>query len=190
MNVAEAFEIVNDNGFFDNGFHRRLRIKPINPQRVKVGSFQSVGAKVDGQVAAIRTSEDGNVFDIGIATETGTLSRGNHTIELSYTAKHQFAIYDDFEDLNQDISGEWPVSVEKATVELNFSEGFAKEASVSAATGTDSQFQFDCVQTNLPSGVRYETTHSLSPGNHLFISARFPHPGYFVSNSSLDFHGQ
>jgi Predicted membrane protein (DUF2207) len=186
MNVAEAFEIVNDNGVFDSGFHRRLRIKPVNPQRVKVGSFQSVGAKVDGQVAAIRTSQEGNVFDIGIATETGTLSRGNHTIELSYAAKHQFAIYDDFEDLNQDISGEWPVSVEKATVELNFPEGFPKEAGVSAATGTDSQFQFDCVQTNLPAGGRYETTHSLSPGNHLFISARFPHPGYFVSNSRED----
>ena len=47
MYVAERFQIVNDAGVFDSGFHRRLWIKPINPQRVKVGSFQSVGAKVD-----------------------------------------------------------------------------------------------------------------------------------------------
>ena len=108
MHVAEKFEIVNDWGVFDSGFHRRLGIKPVNPQRMKVGSFQSVGAKVDGQDAVVRTSEDGNVFDIGIATETGTLSWGNHVIELRYTAKHQFAIYDNFEDLNQNTSGEWP----------------------------------------------------------------------------------
>ena len=186
MHVAETFEIVNDSGFFDSGFHRRLWIKPVNPQRTKVGSFQIVGAQVDGQVAAIRVSEDGIAFDIGISTEIGTLSPGTHTIELRYTAKHQFAVYDDFEDLNQDISGEWPVSVERATVELNFPEGFPKDAGISAATGTSSKFQFDCVQTNLPAGVRYETTHPLSAGNHLSISARFPHPGYFISNPRED----
>lgn len=186
MHVAERFQIVNDTGVFDNGFHRRLWIKPVNSQRVKAGSFQSVGAKVDGHDAVLRTSENTNVFDIGIATETGTLSRGNHVIELSYTAKHQFAIYDNSEDLNQNISGEWPVAVEKAMVELNFPGELPKEAGISADTGTDSHFQFDCVRTNLPMGVRFETTHSLSPGNRLFISARFPHSGYFVSNFKED----
>ena len=186
MHVAERFEIVNDKGVFDSGFHRRLRIKPVNPQRVKVGSFQSVGAKVDGHDAVLRTNEDGNVFDIGIATEAGTLSRGNHVIELSYTAKHQFAIDKNFEELNQNISGEWPVSIERAAVELNFPEGLPKEAGVSADTGTNSNFQFDCVRTNLPSGARFETTHSLVPGNRLFISTTFPHPGYFVSNVKED----
>ncbi len=186
MHVEERFEIVNDKGVFDSGFHRRLWIKPVSPQRVRLGSFQSVRAKVDGHDVVLRTSEDGNVFDIGIATETGTLSRDNHVIELSYTAKHQFAICDNFEDLNQDISGDWPVSIEKATVELNFPEGLPKEAGVSADTGTNSDFRFDCVRTDFPSGVRFETTHPLSPGNRLFISARFPHSGYFVSNFKED----
>jgi hypothetical protein len=186
MHVEELFEIVNDSGVFDSGFHRRLWIKPVNPQRVKVGSFESVGAKVDGHDAVVSTRQDRDVFDIGIASEIGILPRGKHVIELSYTAKHQFAIFDNFEDLNQNISGEWPVSIEKATVELNFPEGFPREASISAATGTDSDFQFDCARANLPSGMRFETTHSISRGNHLFISARFPHPGYFVSNSKED----
>ena len=186
MHVEELFRIVNDNGFFDSGFHRRLRIKPVSPQRVKAGTFESVGAKIDGHDAVVGTKPDGDVFDIGIATETGALPRGAHVIELGYTAKHQFSIYDNFEDLNQNISGEWPVSIEKATVELNFPEGLPKEAGVSADTGTNSNFQFDCVRTNSPSGVRFETTHSLSPGNRLFISARFPHPGYFVSNFKED----
>jgi len=69
---------------------------------------------------------------------------------------------------------------------LNFPGELPKEAGVSADTGTDSHFQFDCVRTNLPSGVRFETTHSLSPGNRLFISASFPHPGYFVSDFKED----
>jgi hypothetical protein len=186
MHVAERFEIVNGNGVFDSGFHRRLWIKPVNPQRVKLGSFQSVGAKVDGQDAVVRTSQDGNVLDLEVATETGTLSRGNHVIELSYLAKHQFSIYDNFEDLNQNISGEWPVSIEQVTVDLNLPEGIPKETGISADTGTDSHVQFDCLRTDLPSGVRFETTHSLSPGNRFFISARFPHPGYFVSNFRED----
>jgi len=186
MHVEELFEIVNDSGLFDRGFHRRLWIKPVNPQRVKAGSFESVGAKVDGHDAVVGTRQDGDVFDIGIATETGTLPRGQLVIELSYTAKHQFAIYDNFEDLNQNISGEWPVSIEKATVELKFPERLPKEAGVSADTGTNSNFQFDCVRTNSPLGVRFETTHSLSPGNRLLISARFPHRGYFVSNFEED----
>ncbi len=186
LHVEERFEIVNGSGVFDRGFHRQLRMKPVSPQRVKAGSFQSVGAKVDGHDAVLRTSEDRSVFDIEIATATGTLSRGNHVIDLSYTAKHQFVIYDNFEDLNQDISGEWPVSIEKATVELNFPEGLPKEAGVTAETGTNSDFQFDCPRTDFASGVKFETTHSLSPGNRLFISARFPHPGYFVSNFKED----
>jgi hypothetical protein len=186
LHVAERFEIVNDKGVFDSGFHRRLWIKPVNRQRVKAGSFESVGAKVDGHDAPLRTSGDKDVFEIGFVTETGTLSRGKHVIELSYIAKHQFAIYDSNEDLNQNISGEWPVSIEKATVELNFHEGLPKDANIGADTGTNSNFQFDCVRTDSPSGVRFETTHSLPPGSRLFISARFLRPGYFVSNYKED----
>jgi hypothetical protein len=186
MHVAERFEIVNDTGVFDSGFHRRLWIKPANSQRVKAGSFQSIGARVDGYAGILHTSEDGHVFDIGIAPETGTLSRGSHVIDLSYTAKHQFSIYDDFEDLNQDVSGEWPVSIEKASVELNLPAGIPEATSISADTGTDSDFHFDCLRTELPSGMRFETTHSLPPGNRLLISARFPHPGYWVSNPKED----
>jgi len=55
MHVEELFEIVNDSGVFDSGFHRRLWIKPVNPQRVKAGSFESVRAKVDGHDAVIGT---------------------------------------------------------------------------------------------------------------------------------------
>lgn len=172
MHVQERFEIGNDTGLFDSGFHRRFWIKRASPQRVKPGSFESVDAKVDGDPALFSTTEDGGVFDIRIATETGTLSRGNHLIQLSYTAKHQFAIYKNYEDLNHDISGEWPVSIEKATAELRFPEELPKEAGISADTGTESQFQFDCVRTDSLAGVKFETTHSLSPGNRLFISDR------------------
>jgi hypothetical protein len=63
MHVEELFEIVNDSGVFDSGFHRRLWIKPVNPQRVKAGSFESVGAKVDGHDAVVGTRQDGDVFD-------------------------------------------------------------------------------------------------------------------------------
>jgi hypothetical protein len=137
LHVKERFEIVNSGGTFDGGFHRSLRIKPASAHRAKAGSFQTVEGKVDGQNAVLRSREDTNLFDIGIATETGTLSRGGHVIELSYAAKHQFAVYDTFEDLNQDISGEWPVPIEKATLEVTFPEGFPKEAGLSADTGTD-----------------------------------------------------
>jgi len=187
MHVEEKIEIVNHGGLFDRGFHRRLQIKPvIHPQREKPGSFQPIGAKVDGHDVPVHTNVEEDVFDIGIGTDTGNLPRGNHIIEMSYTAKHQFAISRNFEDLNQDITGEWPVSVEKATVELTLPEGLPKEAGVSADTGTSSNFQFDCVRIDLPPGIKFETTHSLSPGNRLFISARFPHPGYFVSDSKED----
>lgn len=186
IHVQEKFEIANENGLFDGGIHRRLLIKSVSPQRVKTGSFEAVAAKVDGEPAAVSTSEDGRFFDIRIATVAGTLSRGNHVIDLSYTALHQFAIYKNFEDLNQEITGEWPVSVEKATVELSFPDKLPEDAGISANTGTDSKFQFDCVRTDLPSGVRFETSHSLPTGDHLLISGRFPHSGYFVSNVKED----
>ncbi len=186
LHVEEKFEISTESGTFDAGIHRRLWIKGVNPQRAKAGSFLTLGAKIDGHDAVLHTTEDAKTFDIKIAPGTGTLSRGNHSIELSYTAKHQFAVYNDFEDLNQDISGEWPVSIEKATVTLILPEGLPKQAGISADTGTSSNFQFDCVRTDLPLGVRFETTHSLSPGDRLFISARFPHPGYFVSDFKED----
>jgi len=186
LHVQEKLEIANDTGLFDDGIHRRLWIKRVSPQRVKAGSFQSVTAKVDGNDASFRTSGNVDVFDIRIATAAGTLSRGNHVIELSYTAKHQFRIYKNYEDFNQEITGEWPVAIEKATVELNFPEELPQEASISADTGTESQFKFDCVRTDLPAGVKFETTHALAPGNSLFISATLPHPGYFVSNVKED----
>jgi len=182
MYVEERVEIVNHNGLFANGFHRQLRIKPLSPQRLRQGSFQAISAKVDGLTSDPRTSEAQNVLDIEIAAGDGTLPRGNHLIELSYVAKHQFAIYDRFEDLEQDVSGEWPVSIERASVTLNLPQGLPNAAGISADTGTNSDFQFDCVRTNLASGVRFETTHPLPPGSRLSISLRFPHPSYFTSD--------
>jgi Predicted membrane protein (DUF2207) len=187
MHVEEKIQIVNHAGLFDRGFHRRLQIKPvIYPQRRKPGAVQPISAKIDGYDASFHTIVEGDVFDIGIGTDARNLPRGNHIIEISYTAKHQFLIYSNFEDLNQDITGEWPVSVEKARVALNLPEGLPEEYGVSADTGTSSNFKFDCVRTDFPSGMRFETTHSLSPGNRLFISVRFPHPGYFVSDFKED----
>jgi hypothetical protein len=186
LTVSEKFEIVNDTGLFDDGFHRRLWIKAAGPQRAKAGGFQSISAKVDASDGIVQTSEDKNVYDIHVSPQSGRWSRGKHSIELRYTAKHQFLIYDDFEDLNQDISGEWPVPINNADVELIFSEGWPNDTSISADTGTESNFQFDCVRTNLPSGARFETTHPIEPGNRLFISARFSQRGYFVSNFKED----
>jgi hypothetical protein len=94
----ERFEITNNHGFFDTGFHRQLRIKPSGPQRAKAGSFQDIWAKVDGSDAAIRTVQNNEVLDIGISLELAGLSRGKHVIELGYEARHQFLVYDDFED--------------------------------------------------------------------------------------------
>lgn len=67
-----------------------------------------------------------------------------------------------------------------------FPAGFPNDASISAATGADSDFQFDCVRKVLPSGVNFEATHPIEPGKELFISARFSQRGYFVSNFRED----
>jgi hypothetical protein len=186
MHVEERLEIVNAGGTFDVGIHRRLKIRPAGPERAKAGSFESIEAQVDGRDAIVQAAEQAsNVFDIAIGTNTGTLSRDNHIVELRYLAKNQFFIYDDFEDLGQSVTGEWPVTVEKATVELTFSDGLPEGAGISADTapeGERSVPRFDCVRKDLPNGVRFETTHSIMPGERLFVSARFAPRGYFVSN--------
>lgn len=99
----ERFAVVNESGIFDGGVHRRLRIKPAAPERLKTGSFQSFGVKVDGKDATLRMSQDGDgqdgdVEDLGISALGGALSRGEHVIELTYTAKHQFEVYDTYDD--------------------------------------------------------------------------------------------
>jgi hypothetical protein len=83
-------------------------------------------------------------------------------------------------------SGEWAVPIDKATVELNFPEGIPSGASITAGTGSSSNFQFDCVRTALPAGVRFETSHAIPPKESLSISARFFPRGYFVSNVEED----
>jgi len=186
LTVDERFEIVNEAGSFDGGFHRRLWVKAAGPQRAKAGGFQSINAKVDGLDEKFQASQNDKVFDIQVSPQNSRWSRGTHSIELHYTAKHQFLVYDDFEDLNQDISGEWPVPIDKTDIELIFPEGLPYDASISAVTGTDSDFQFDCVRSSLPSGVEFETTHPITPGKGIFISARFSHPGYFISSSKED----
>jgi Predicted membrane protein (DUF2207) len=185
LSVSERFEIVSDGVSFSDGFHRRLGIKPAGPQRAKVGGIDSITAKVDGTGGIIQTSGDGNILDIKISPQSNILPGGTHTIELNYTAKHQFLIYGDSEDLNQDISGAWPVPIDKAAVALIFPEGLPNDSSVSAGTGTDSNVQFDCLRTALPNGVKFETSRPLAPGNRLYISARFQR-GYFVSNAGED----
>jgi hypothetical protein len=118
--VSERFEILNNGGTFSDGFHRRLGLKPAGPERAKAGGFDSISATIDGSDAIIQTSGDSNILDIEISPKSKIMSPGMHTIELNYTANHQFLIYDDFEDLNQNISGEWPVPMDKAAVELIF----------------------------------------------------------------------
>jgi hypothetical protein len=186
MHVEERLEIDNVGGTFDAGIHRRLRIRPAGPERAKAGSFESIEAQVDGRAAVVHAAEQApDVFDIAIGTDAETLSRGNHIVELRYLAKNQFFIYDDFEDLGQSVTGEWPVTVEKATVELTFSDGLPEGAGISADTapeGERSVPRFDCVRKDLPNGVRFETTHPIMPGERLFVAASFAPRGYFVSN--------
>ena len=186
LQVEERFEIANDSGFFDAGFHRRLQVKPAGPQRAKPGSFQDIRARVDGSEAAVRTIQDNPVLDIGISLEPAGLPRGKHVIELGYEARHQFLVYDDFEDFNQDISGGWTIPIDRLSVELDFNDGLPNGASITAQTGSGSNFQFDCVRNPLPSGVRFETSHAIPPNEHLSISARFFPRGYFVSNVKED----
>jgi hypothetical protein len=186
LRVDEKFEITNDNGFFDLGFHRRLPVEPSGPQRAKAGSFQDIQARVDGSDAVVRTTQSDNGLDVGLSIEPATWSRDKHVIELSYTAKHQFLVYDDFEDLNHDVSGQWPIPIDAASVELNFPGGIPRGASITADTGSSTNFLFDCVRTNLPLGVRFETSHEIPANQRLFISARFFPRGYFVSNVGED----
>src|SRR5260221_7221279 len=86
IHVEERLEIANVSGTFDNGLHRRLRIRPAGPERAKAGSFQSVEAKIDGHDATPRLSEDKDFFDIAIGVNAGTFSHGSHIIELRYIA--------------------------------------------------------------------------------------------------------
>lgn len=180
LEVRERIEVANDDGFFDTGLHRYLSVKRANQQRPKPGSIESIRAQVDGRDAQV-TTEQADSFHIGIP---GSWSRGNHIIELSYTAKNQFSVYDSFEDLNENITGEWSVPIEKAVVELNFPAGVPPRLSISADSGSDSRVQFDCVRTELPLGIRFETTHPLPSKDRLFISARFMQKGYFASDTT------
>ena len=184
--VDEEVEITNDNGFLDRGFHRQLPVKAAGPQRTRAGSFQDIRASVDGSDALVRTTRKDEFWDVEISMAPAGWSRGKHLIELSYTAKHQFLVYDDFEDLNQNTSGQWPIPIDRASVELNFPSGIPSGASISADTASGTGSLFDCVRTNLPLGVRFDTSHSLEPNNRLFISARFYPRGYFVSNFDED----
>jgi ankyrin repeat protein/predicted membrane protein DUF2207 len=176
--IRERFEIVDDGGFFGGGFHRRLRIKGITPVREKAGSFEDIQAKIDGQDAQVQTSRHDSVFDIGVSTGK-KWGRGRHVVEIEYTAKNQFALGSN-EDLNRDVSGEWPVTIERATVELNFPSGVPPGADFSADIGTDTDFNSDCLQTDLPFGVKFEAPHPIAPNQGLFVYATFQ-PGYFVS---------
>jgi hypothetical protein len=184
LDVKETIEIANEDGLFNEGFHRRLRLKPASRERSKPGSFESIQAKVDDRDAQIKTTQENEILDIGISAEGHGWTRGSHIIELSYTGKHQFVEYGNYEDLNQNVSGEWPVTIEKATVELDFPSGMPPRTSISADTGSNSTFQFDCVQTNLPSGVRFETSHPIPPHERLFISASFMQRDYFVADAA------
>ncbi len=186
LRVDEKFEITNANGFFDAGFHRLLPIRPAGPQRVKSGSFQDIRARVDGSEAVVRATQSDKELDVGVSIEPASWSRDKHVVELSYTAKHQFLVYDDFEDLNWNVSGHWPIPIDRASVELSFPGGIPKGASITADTGSGTNFQFDCVRTDLPLGVKFETAHEISVGKRLFISARFYPRGYFVSDVAED----
>jgi len=148
--------------------------------RPRPGTIESIRAKVDGRDAQV-TTEQADTFYIGVP---GSWSRGNHIIELSYTAKNQFSVYDSFEDLNENITGEWSVPIEKAVIELSFPAGVPPRLSISADSGSDLSIQFDCVRTELPLGVRFETTHPIPPKDRLFISVRFMQKGYFASDAA------
>jgi hypothetical protein len=185
LNVKETIEIANNDGLFDEGLHRRLWLKPASRERSKPGLFESIHAKVDGRDAQIKTTQENDTLDIGILAEGQGWTRGNHIIELSYAAKNQFAVYGNYEDLNLNVSGDWPVTIENATVELDFPSGMPPRTTISADTGSNSTFQFDCVRTNLSSGVRFETSHPIPPHQRLFISAMFTR-GYFVADAAED----
>ena len=183
--VAERIEVSNNDGFFDSGLHGYLSVKRASPQRRKPGSFESIRAIVDGQDAQVTSEEN----EIRIPATGGNWTRATHVIELSYTAKNQLTDYGDYQDLNEDITGEWQVPMDKATVELDFPDGVPHQLSISADTGTGGTFQFDCKKTELPSGIKFETTHPLAPGQRLFVSTRFMQAGYFAPEATGGIQG-
>jgi hypothetical protein len=186
IHVQERIAIVNDRGFFDDGIHRPLRIKPASAERAKPGSFERFAVAIDGQPGTVDLNQVGDTLDVHISSSAGGLSQGRHLIELSYTGKRQFAVYNSFEDLNQDITGEWPIPIAKASVEVHFPPGLPPDAGISADTGLrNGGFTFDCLRRDLPSGVRFETTHALPPQNRLFLSLRFGR-GYLRSIAAED----
>jgi hypothetical protein len=186
LTVTENFEIDNAAAILDGGFLRRLPIKTTGPYRAKAGTIESVSARVDGVDNPIQKSQTNDAFEIRVVPQASGWSPGVHTIELHYVARHQFAIFDASEDLNLNISGEWPIPIEKAEVELLLPSGMPGDSGISADTGTDANFKFDCIRTDLPWGVKFETTHAIGPGARLFLSASFPRGGYFVSDVQRD----
>lgn len=188
LTVTEKIQIFNKDGFFDSGFHRYLSVKRMTRQRKMPGSFESIHANVDGHDVQA-TTEQSDIFHIGIPANGGNWTRGSHLVVLSYVAKNQLTDYGDYQDLNQNITGEWRVPIDKATVELEFPDGVPHQLSISADTGTEARFEFDCNRTELPSGLRFETTHPLAPGQRLFISARIMQAGYFTPEVTRGVHG-
>lgn len=83
--VEEWFEIANENGYFDSGFHRRLVAKPCGPQRAKAGSVLNVRARVDGLDGPASTTQSTQAIDTAIIPAMAR-SRGVHEIGLSYAA--------------------------------------------------------------------------------------------------------
>jgi hypothetical protein len=98
LTVNERFEIVNDTGSFDNGFHRRLWVKAAGPQRAKEGGFQSINAKVDGLDGIFQTSQNINVFDIQVSPQNNRWSHGTHetlkVCPVDATVKLHFLVED------------------------------------------------------------------------------------------------
>jgi hypothetical protein len=184
--VHEKFEVDNVAGAFDDGLRRRFGVAPAGPNRIKASSIESVSAKVDEVDGAIQIKRDNDGIEVHVMPPTNPWARGSHTVELHYIAKHQFRVYDGYDGLDKNISGVWPVPIEKADVQLFFPDGWPPLSNVGAYTGTSNIYKRDCVRTELPLGVKFETTHSLEPGTTLFISATFTGRGHFVSNVKED----
>ncbi|MDG2483202.1 MAG: DUF2207 domain-containing protein, partial [Alphaproteobacteria bacterium] len=185
LTVTERIEVVAEGDQIKRGIYRDFPTVYAGPlglhQRV---GFEVVSIKRDGRSEPWFTENQENGVRVYIGDADRLLNTGRHVYELTYRTDRQIAFFDDFDELNWNVTGNgWNFVIEQATGRIVLPEG-AEAIQATAYTG---YFGSDDTDASIQLGSRAAsatTTRPLQSGEGLTLAVSWP-KGYVSQPSAL-----
>lgn len=170
VRITERIRVVAKGEAIQRGIYRDLPLEyPYKGATYTVG-FEVIGIQRDGKAEDYHTESLSNGIRIYLGNKDVVLTPDIYNYEITYEVDHVLLFGEQFDELYWNINGVgWTFPVDSLSASVYLPEG-AKLKQFSAYTGQSGEKGKDFTQSDLPGGIHFTVTRSMSQGENLTVA--------------------